>query len=138
MATNGEFMRPLLMSVIALIISGFLGIKCPATGHSGSGEHFGISQQKAGDLPLGEPHTRPKLSLESALKIAQTFVQKQHSDSSSYWLFDARFILYGGNDISDEKKSQCWAFQWMNDTKGPPTIYIVVSMDGEPMEVPSI
>jgi trehalose-6-phosphatase len=63
--------------------------------------------------------------LESALKIVQAFVQKQHSDSSSDWLFDARFILYGGNDIPDEKKSQCWAFKWMNDTKEPPTIYIV-------------
>jgi hypothetical protein len=135
MATNGEFMRPILMSVIVLIISGFLGIKYLAAGRSGSGEH---SQQKADDLPLGERHTRPKLSLESALKIAQTFVQKQHSDSSSYWLVDARFILYGGNDIPDEKKSQCWAFKWMNDTKGPPSIYIVVSMDGEPMEIPSI
>ena len=137
MATNGEFMRPSLMSAIVLIISGFLGIY-PAAGHSVSGEHFRISQQQLDDLPLRERHTRPKLSLESALKIAQTFVQKQHSDSSSYWLFDARFILYGGNDIPDEKKSQCWAFKWMNDTKGPPTIYIVVSMDGEPTEIPSI
>ena len=131
-------MRPVLISVSVLIVAGFLGIKYPAAGHAARGEHFGMSQQKTGDLPLGERHTRPKLSLESALKIAQTFVQKQHSDSSSYWLFDARFILYGGNDIPDEKKSQCWAFKWMNDTKGPPTIYIVVSMDGEPMEIPSI
>jgi hypothetical protein len=131
-------MRPILISVIVLIVAGFLAIKYPAGGHSASGEHFGISPQNAGDRPLGERHTRPKLSLESALKIAQTFVQKQHSDNSSYWLFDARFILYGGNDILDEKKSQCWAFKWMNDTKGPPTICVVVSMDGEPMEIPSI
>jgi hypothetical protein len=132
-------MRAILMFVIVLMISVFFGVKYPAAGHSANGKHFGISQQKAGDLPLGERHSRPKLSLESALRIAQTFVQKQQSYSSSYWLIDAHFILYGGENenIPDEEKSPCWAFRWLNDSDGR-AIDIVVSMDGKPVETPSM
>jgi hypothetical protein len=82
--TNGEFMRVILMFAIVLMISVFLGVKYPAAGHSANGKHFGISQQKAGDLPLGERHSRPKLSLESALRIAQTFLQKPSCDLFSF------------------------------------------------------
>jgi hypothetical protein len=130
-------MRAFLMCAIVLMISVFFGVKYPAAGHPANGRHFGISQQKAGDLPLGKRHSRPKLSLESALTIAQTFVQKQQSDSSSYWLFDAHFILYGGENIPDEEKSPCWAFRWLNDSDGR-AIDIVVSMDGKPMKTPSM
>jgi hypothetical protein len=128
-------MRAILMFVIVLMISVFFGVNYPAAGHSANGKYFGISQRGAGDLPLGERHTRPKLSLESALKIAQTFVQKKQIDSSSYWLFEARFILYGGGNIPDEEKSPCWAFKWLNDSDGR-TIDIVLSMDGKAMETP--
>src|SRR5258707_15398852 len=124
-------MRAILMFVIVLTISVFFGVKYSVAEHSANGKHFGTSQQKAGDLPLGERHSRPKLSLESALRIAQTFVQKQHSDSSSYWLFDAHFILYGG------EKTSCWAFTWLNDSNGR-ALGSVVSMDGKPMETESM
>jgi hypothetical protein len=126
-------MRPSLMSVIVLIISGFLGIK------------YLVAFSQWRTLPdftakIGRPPT-PQATQAFPRECAKNRANvrsEQHSDSSSYWLFDARFILYGGNDIPDEKKSQCWAFKWMNDTKGPPTIYIVVSMNGVPMEIPSI
>lgn len=130
-------MRAILMFVIVLMTSVFFGVKFPAAGHSANGKHFEISQQKAGDLPLGERHSRPTLSLESALRIAQTFVQKQQSDSSSYWLFDAHFILYGRENIPAEEKHPCWAFRWLNDSDGR-AIDIVVSMDGKPMETPKM
>ena len=130
-------MRTILMFVLVLTISVFFGVNYPAAGHSVNGKHFGISPQKAGNLPLGERHTRPKLSLESALRIAQTFVQKQQSDSSSYWLFEARFVLYGGDNMPDEEKRPCWTFRWLNDSDGR-AIDIVVSMDGKPMETPSM
>ena len=130
-------MRAILMFVIVLMISVFFGVKYSVAEHSANGKHFGTSQQKAGDLPLGERHSRPKLSLESALRIAQTFVQKQHSDSSSYWLFDAHFILYGGENIPDKEKSPCWSFRCLNDSDRR-AIDIVVSMDGKPMEIPSM
>jgi hypothetical protein len=125
------------MFVITLIVSVFCGVKYPAGGHLANGKHFGIPQQKADDLPLGARHSRPKLSLEGALRIAQTFVQKQQSDSSSYWLFDAHYILYGRDNIPDEEKNPSWVFRWLNDSNGR-TIDIVVSMDGKPMETPSM
>ena len=130
-------MRAILMFVVAVMTPIFIGVKYPVAGHSAGKEYFGISQQEAADLPLAERHSRPKLSLKSALKAAQTFVKKQHSDISSYWLFDARFILYGGNDIPDAEKFPCWAFKWLGDSNGR-AIEIVVSMDGEPMERPSL
>ena len=130
-------MRAILMFVVAVMTPIFIGVKYPVAGHSAGKEYFGISQQEAADLPLAERHSRPKLSLESALKAAQTFVKKQHSDISSYWLFDARFIWYGGNNIPDAEKVPCWAFKWLGDSNGR-DIEIVVSMDGEPMERPSL
>jgi hypothetical protein len=106
------------MFVIVLMISVFFGVKYSAAGRSANGKHFGISQQKAGDLPLGKRHSRPKLTLESALRIAQTFIQKQQSASSSYWLIDAHFILYGGENLPDEEISPYWTFRWLNDSDG--------------------
>jgi hypothetical protein len=129
-------MRDILMFVL-VTISVLFGVNYLAAGHSVNGKHFGIYPQKAGNLPLSGRHTRPKLSLESALRIAQTFVQKQQSDSSSYWLFEARFVLYGGESIPEEEKRPCWAFRWLNDGDGR-TIDIMVSMDGKPMETPSM
>ena len=96
-------MRAIVMFVMVLMISVFFAVKHSAAGHSG--KHLGLLQQKASDLPLGKRHSRPKLSLERALGIAQTLVQKRHSDSSSYWLFYAHFILYGGSNIPDEEKT---------------------------------
>ena len=130
-------MRTILTFVLVSTISVFFGVDYPAAGQSVNGKHFGISTQKADNLPLGERHKRPKLSLERALRIAQTFVQKQQSDSSSFWLVEARFVLYGGDSMPDEEKTPCWTFRWLNDRDGR-AIDIVVSMDGKPMDTPSM
>ena len=123
-------MRAILMSVIVLMISVFFAVKYPAAGHSANGKHFGISQQRQADLPLGKRHSRPKLPLATALRIAQTFVRKQQSDSSSYWLFDARFILYGGENVPDEEKSPCWTFRWRKSDANPEHVVTVPSQLG--------
>lgn len=130
-------MRAIVVFTTTLIISGSFGITRLVAGHSANDVHLGASQQQAGDLPVGERHSRPKLSLESALKIAQTFAQREHTDSSSYWLYQAHFILYGEVNVPAEEKRPCWAFRWLNDSDGR-AIDIVVSMDGKSMETPSM
>jgi hypothetical protein len=63
--------------IVFLIVPLSFEVKCLAARHSASEKHFGISQQNTGDLPLSARRSRPKLSLESALKIAQSFIQKR-------------------------------------------------------------
>jgi len=131
-------MRASLICTTTLIISSSFGITRLVAGRSASETHLKASQQKTSELPLGERHSRPKLSLETALKIAQTFVQKEHTDSSSYWLYQAHFVLYGADNVRDEEKTPCWHFTWLSDRNPGRKMEIVVSMNGQPMETPNM
>jgi hypothetical protein len=91
------------------------------------------------DLPVGRFHTRPKLSLQNALKTADGYISKGHIDASSYWLYEAKFILYGAETTADKDKTPGWFFWWVKDegSKGD-YIEIFVSMDGKAMRLPSM
>jgi|ERR1700676_495589 len=91
------------------------------------------------DLPVGSFHTRPKLSLQNALKIAEGYISKGHIDASSYWLYEAKFILYGAATTADRDKIPGWYFGWVNDDGSVGKyIEIFVSMDGKAMRLPSM
>jgi hypothetical protein len=91
------------------------------------------------DLPLGSHHTRPKLSLPNALKTAESYIVKRHIDTSSYWLYEAIFILYGDKTTADKDKLPGWFFWWVKDEGSiGDYIEIFVSMDGKAMRLPSM
>jgi hypothetical protein len=92
------------------------------------------SDQKIVDLPLGSRQFKPKLSLQSALKIAEAYIDEEHINISSYWLYQADFILYGGK----AKDDPCWHFLWINDGTVGGYIDIIVPMDGKAMRLPSM
>jgi hypothetical protein len=95
--------------------------------------------QKPIDLPLGSRQTKPKLSLQNALKIAEAYIVKEHIHASSYWLFQAKFILYGNKAGADKDKTPGWHFWWVNDGGAAGDyIEIFVSMDGKAMRLPSM
>jgi hypothetical protein len=87
-------------------------------------------------LPMSHAR-KPKLSLENALAIAKSQL-KNPSEISSYWLYGARFILYGDSTLPDKDKAPCWHFTWLSDDFGQAAIEVVVFMDGNSMRLPTL
>jgi hypothetical protein len=91
----------------------------------------GATDRTTVDLPPAIHTFRPKLPLRDALKIAEAFIDKQHIDISSYWLYRAIFILSGDETTPDKDKLPCWHFWWVRDSGAlGDYIEIVVSLDG--------
>ena len=64
------------------------------------------------ELPAPQrAHSRPDLTLQAALKLSERYIAKQRIDISRYYLYEAKFILYGSKDNQDP----CWVFQWVKD-----------------------
>ena len=89
-------------------------------------------------LPISRHAAKPKLSLESALTIAKSQLKGPNFEISSYWVYGARFILYGDSKLADKDKVPCWHFTWLSDDSGHPPIEVVVFMNGESMRVPTL
>ena len=98
-----------------------------------------VTAQKTGDLPVGSRSSKPKLSLQNALKIAEAYIVNEHTDASSYWLYQGKFILYGDKATADKDKTPGWHFWWVNESGAlGDYIEIFVSMDGKAMRLPSM
>ena len=71
-----------------------------------------ITQKQIVDLPLPRRSSyRPSLKLQNALKIADGYIAKQKIAISHYYLFEAKYILYGSKDSQDPS----WFFWWVNE-----------------------
>jgi hypothetical protein len=92
---------------------------------------------KAENSPAETPirSLRPKLPLQDALKIAESYIRNKNIDVSKYWLYRANFILYG-----EEGKGQpAWHFWWIHDGGALGNyVEIVVFMDGQAIRTPSM
>jgi hypothetical protein len=129
-------MRAMLMLVFMLLTAEVFGVSGTAAGQTANEKQSQSSKREIADLPVVDSrHSRPKLSLESALRIAQRSVKKDTADGSSYWLYEAHFSLYGDQNMPAEKKSPCWVFRWVKDI-GVGSIETVVFMNGKAMEPP--
>jgi len=81
----------------------------------------------------------PKLTLQQALKIAEDYVDREHIDIRSYWLYRAIYILYGDEKTPREKKVPAWHFWWVSATgTAGDDVEIVVYMDGKAYRAPSM
>jgi hypothetical protein len=134
-------------SILAIVILPFLLLSChiafsqsvPPPTHDGQASASGQTKTRAPDVSLLSLHTRPKLSLQNALKIAEAYIAKEHIDASSYWLLQAKFMLYGAETTADKDKTPGWYFWWVNDDGSlGDYIEIFVSMDGKAMRLPSM
>ena len=96
-----------------------------------------LPQRQIVDLPLVKRGFRPRLTLQQALKIGERYIKVQRLDLSSYYLLEAKFILYGG-DAKDPR----WFFVWLNSGEAGKThgvdFQLRVSMDGKVGVVPSM
>lgn len=71
-----------------------------------------ITQRQIADLPLPRRGFRPKITLQRALKMAERYLAKEKIDLSPYYLYQAKYTLYG----SKENQEPCWFFWWMNES----------------------
>jgi hypothetical protein len=86
------------------------------------------------DLPQPKRSFKPKLTLQRALQIAEKYAQKQKIDLSSYYLYEAKWILYG----TDAKEPR-WYFWWIHESGAAGRyVEITVSMDGKLQLIPSM
>ena len=69
-----------------------------------------ITQKHIVNLPLPKPW-KPKLTLQDALKLADTYIAREKIDISRYYLVEAKFILYGSKDNQDPS----WFFSWVHE-----------------------
>ena len=131
------------LSTLGIVILPFLLLSChiacsqsvPPPTRNGQASASG---QAINHLPVGSHH-RPKLSLQNALKIAEAYIDKEHIDASSYWLYRAKFILYGDQASADKDKIAGWHFCWVNDSGAlGDYIEIFLSMDGKAIRTPSM
>ena len=71
-----------------------------------------ITAKQIVDLPLPKRgFHRPSLMLQQALKIADSYIVKEKIDISRYYLYEAKYILYGSKDNQEPS----WFFWWVNE-----------------------
>jgi hypothetical protein len=90
------------------------------------------------DLPTSQRGYKRKISLQAALKIAESYVTAEHINVSDGWLSEARIILYGDRAKADKDKDPCWLFVWITGSRIRVDVDVIVSMDGKAMVLPSI
>src|SRR5918911_2123833 len=95
-----------------------------------------VSNRQITDLSLLKRNFRPKLTLQSALKIAEDYIEKAKIDCSHYFLLEAGMIQYGGEKDVKEPR---WFFVWVNENGAMGNnIEISVSMNGKVGQHPSM
>ena len=82
-------------------------------------------------LALPRRDAAPSLTLQRALKIAETFVKKERLGISSCYLFEARWVSYG-----TDPKSGAWEFWWVSTKHDSSDIRVAVSLDGKAKRLP--
>jgi len=99
-------------------------------------EKAGQVIQRVFELPLSRAKYKPRLTLQTAMKLMGEFIENNRIDTSKYWFSSARMIQYGGEH---EKKQPVWFFEWMNEngTLGD-YLHILVSMDGTVWQMPTM
>jgi hypothetical protein len=70
------------------------------------------SSREIVELPLSKRVFRPKISLQEAMKLAESYIKKERIDASSYYLLEARMIQYGGETDAKEPR---WSFLWVHE-----------------------
>lgn len=95
-----------------------------------------VTEQRLVDLPLPRRSFRPKLSLQHALKIAEDYIESEKIDISPYYLYEAKYILYGG----EGHRQPCWFFWWIKENGAAGDyVEIIVPIDsGKARRLPSM
>src|SRR3954471_16883043 len=96
-----------------------------------------ITKTQIVNLPLPKRYSyRPSLTLQKALKIADSYIAREKIDVSHYYLFEAKYILYG----SKANQEPSWFFQWVKDDGviGDYVQLVVSIKTGNVLRIPSM
>jgi hypothetical protein len=131
---SGDLMKKLL--VILFVMSANTISLAQTDQQSKAKTEASVIRQRIVDLPLSQRNFRPKLTLQRALKLAESYVAKEKIDLSRYYLYQAKYTLYGGKD----KQEPCWFFRWINEDGALGNyVGIIVSIDsGNVSRLPSM
>ena len=95
-----------------------------------------VTHQQIVELPISKQSFRPKITLQRALKMAESYVEKERIDISSYHLYEAKYIMYGSKD----NQEPCWFFWWVHENGAAGNyVEIIVSIEtGNVRRLPSM
>jgi hypothetical protein len=116
---------------IATIIFVCLGLLlfCPSGISQTSSALTPEEQVEAGKL---QHSLHPKLVMQDALARAEKFMVSENIDATHFWLYSARYTLFGSPTTPDKDKLVGWYFWWVSDAGEMGNyIEIFVSMDGQ-------
>lgn len=82
-------------------------------------------------LALPPRNAAPSLTLQRALRIAETYIKKERIGISSRYLFEARWVSY-----DTDPETGAWEFWWVSTKYGSDDVRIAVSLDGKPRRLP--
>ena len=95
--------------------------------------HFSYTITRKQLLELPRRDRAPSLTLQRALKIAESFIKKERLDISSCYLFEAKWVAY-----ENTPETGAWHFWWVQISSASPNdIRIAVSTDGKSKRLPS-
>jgi len=88
-----------------------------------------ITPAEIAALPLNV--TKPRITLQRALKIAERYTRQHRINLSPYFLFEARMIQYGDGQTKEPR----WFFRWVTVRPSTGGVEITVSMKGRAMRL---
>jgi len=74
-------------------------------------KELSVEQSHIVNLPITRRKFRPKISLQRALKLAESYIEKEKIDISSFYLYQAKFIMYGSKD----NQQPAWHLWWVSE-----------------------
>jgi len=111
-AYSGGNMKVLVALLFSILFNPILLAQTSQQPKPESAPARSITQKQIVDLPLPKRGSyRPSLTLQRALKIADSYIAKKKIDISRYYLLEAKHILYGSKDHQEPS----WFFWWVNE-----------------------
>jgi LAS superfamily LD-carboxypeptidase LdcB len=114
-------MKTLLTSLLIIFLNGILFAQTNQPSDSKQTKQEPLFKQSQTSelqdqilLPNNKKKFRPKLTLQRALQLAENYIEKEKIDISSFYLYQAKFIMFGGK----EQNQPAWHFWWLNEKAG--------------------
>lgn len=128
-------MRIILVAVAALCLSAAaLGQTTPSPTPTRPPEGPHITGPGITELPTLRS-LKPKITLQKALKLAESYMKREKIKTSSHYLSEARIILFDGRL---DARALRWLFVWASNSGLPVlNIQVTVSMSGKAVKLPS-
>ncbi len=73
-----------------------------------------VAKEKIIELSSGNRSSKPKLSMQEALKVMDKYIKKEKINTSKYFLWQVKSILYGG----ESENTPAWHFWWLSENGG--------------------